>query len=263
MAPIVVDLGTGLRFFGLTWPESVPFRASALLSHLHWDHVQGIPFFTPLLRPGSRLDLYGPAQDGHSLEDAVRKFISPPYFPVGIDELPGEIHFHELLDGEVVIEGTTVTSAQVPHCGRTLGFRLERDGTTMAYVSDHQQPLHDSTFVDPAVLELCRGVDVLVHDAQFARDDFELKSTWGHCTYEYAVEVAAQSGASTLVLFHHDPSHSDSQIDSIAAHARELGIERGVRVVAAREGLRMDTRAAGPKVESVHSEGISGIKVDA
>ena len=243
-APMLLDLGTGLRFFGLTWPADRPFRGTALVTHLHWDHVQGIPFFGPLLREGSSLDFYGPPQEDASLETTVRKFISPPYFPVGIDDLPGEITFHEMLSDTVVIDGVSVTSAPVPHCGLTLGYRIEYEGASVVYVSDHQQPGIDSTEVDPAVLELCRGAGVLIHDAQYDRADFMVKSTWGHCTHEYAVEVAAQAGVDTLVLFHHDPSHGDAKIDQTVRESQDLAFRRGVRrVIAASEGMRLEVES--------------------
>lgn len=236
--PIVLDLGTGLRFYGLHRAHQEPFRASALVSHLHWDHVQGIPFFSPLLCPGARLDLYGPAQEHSSLEDTVRSFVSPPYFPVGIDALPCEVVFHEVSAGELEVAGATVTVAEVPHVGPTVGYRVEADGVSVAYVSDHQQPGVGSMEVDRAVLELCEGVDLLIHDAQYDDLEFSMRSDWGHCTVDYAVEVAARAGARTLALFHHDPSHTDVHIDGLLDAARDTAQRRGVsEVFAAHEGL--------------------------
>lgn len=239
--PVLLDLGTGLRFFGLDRPFDEPFRGTALVTHLHWDHVQGIPFFTPLLAPGARLDLYAPAQDGVSLADAVRSFVSPPYFPIGVDELPGEIVFHDTLPGTFGVgDEVTVRSSWVPHIGPTLGYRVEVDGVSVAYVSDHQQPGLGSTQVDPAVLDLCRDVDLLIHDAQYDDLEFSMRSDWGHCTVEYAVEVAAQAGARTLALFHHDPGHTDVRVDELLVQARELGEARGVgEVIAAAEGMTL------------------------
>ena len=237
--PIVLDLGTGLRFFGLNRPFDEPFRGSALVTHLHWDHVQGIPFFSPLLAPDARLDLYAPAVDG-GLEDAVRAFLSPPYFPVGIDDLPGEVVFHDTEPGEFKVDGALVQAEWVPHVGPTLGYRVTVGDVSIAYVSDHQQPGLDSTEVDPAVLDLCRGADVVIHDAQFDDLEFSMRSDWGHCTVDYAVEVAAQAEARTLVLFHHDPSHTDVRVDELLAHARSVGVKRGIgEVLAASEGLTL------------------------
>ena len=239
--PIVFDLGTGLRFFGVQRVHCEPFRGHALLSHLHWDHVQGIPFFTPLLCEGARLDIYGPPQDHLSLEEAVRCFVAPPYFPVGIEQLPGQIEFHEVDGTTFHIGDAEIRSASVPHIGPTLGFRVTIDGVSVAYVSDHQQPGAGARAVDQAVVELCEGVDLLIHDAQFDDLEFSMRSDWGHCTVEYAVEVAAQAGVRTLALFHHDPSHSDSHVDELLTGASALATARGVNeVIAAHEGLTIN-----------------------
>lgn len=238
--PIVFDLGTGLRFFGLTQPGDGTFRGSALVSHLHWDHVQGIPFFGPMLVEGARMDLYAPAQGSISLADAVRSFMTPPYFPVEIDALPGEFVFHEIGDGPVDVGGVKVTTAPVPHVGPTVGYRVEADGISVVYISDHQQPGPGATTVAPEVLELCDGADLLIHDAQFDDDEFAARQDWGHCTVDYAVEVAAQAGVRRLALFHHDPSHSDARIDELAQRAGEKASRRGVdEVFAASEGLTL------------------------
>ena len=238
--PILLDLGTGLRFFGLTQPRDGTFRGTALVSHLHWDHVQGIPFFTPMLSEGSRLDIYGPRQPDVDLADAVRKFIQPPYFPVEIDALAGVFEFHEVENDVFDLDGAKVTVAPVPHCGPTVGYRIDCEGVSVAYISDHQQPGPDSTEVSSEVLELCQGVDLLIHDAQFDPEEFSGRSDWGHCTVQYAVEVATRSGAARLAMFHHDPSHDDDRIDQMLAAARaHAAIAGDVEVLAAAEGLTL------------------------
>lgn len=238
--PILFDLGTGLRFFGLDQPCDGSFQGIALVSHLHWDHVQGMPFFTPMLAEGARLEVYAPV-DGHkTLEGAIRSFMTPPYFPVELDALPGRFAFNEVVDDVFDLHGAKVTAAPVPHVGLTVGYRLDIDGVSIAYVSDHQQPGIGATNVDPRVLELCNGVDLLIHDAQFDDHEFAQRSNWGHCTVDYAVEVAARAGARRLALFHHDPSHDDRRIDALRDHAACLAYLRGVEeVVAAAEGLTL------------------------
>lgn len=238
--PILFDLGTGLRYFGHCIPAGQPLRAHALVTHLHWDHVQGLPFCPPLLRGGSRLEVVGPAHDGVDFGEAFDQLMRPPYFPVRAHQLESEISFTTMEPGRPrVIAGATVTAAHVPHTDTTFGYRVERDGVSVAYVSDHQQP-DDPEHVDPAVLELCRGVDLLIHDAQYTEAEFAAKSTWGHCTIGYALHVAAAAGAKRLVLFHHDPEHDDDTLDLLALAAAESGARLGLdQVIVAAEGLRV------------------------
>jgi len=228
-----------LRFWGETLDAAQPFVGSALVTHIHWDHVQGLPFFTPILRDGARFDVYGPPQDEHAtLADAVNDFMRPPFFPVRTSDLLGEIRFHDVWREEIELDGAKVTVRPVPHVGLTNGYRIEMGGATVAYISDHQMPLDGSHEVSDAVLELCDGVDLLIHDAQYTVDEFGPKHNWGHCTVDFAVHVAHEAGARRLALFHHDPTHHDAAVDAILAHARRLA--QGTRVeevVAAYEGL--------------------------
>lgn len=236
----MLDLGTGLRFFGMTVPSDQPFRGTALVSHLHWDHVQGIPFFRPILCEGARLDVFGPRQGDISLEQAVKVFVEPPYFPVGLEELPGEFRFTEVEHDVIEIDGAIVTVAPVPHRGPTVGYRVESQGVVIVYVSDHQQPAPDSTEVSAEVLALCADADLLIHDAQFDAEEFLERSDWGHCTVDYAVEVARQAGVKRLALFHHDPGHGDDRVDELLLHAQQLDAASGlVEIVAAAEGLTL------------------------
>lgn len=238
-APIVLDLGTGLRFWGETLDPSQPFVGSALVTHIHWDHVQGLPFFTPVLKPGARFDLYGPPQaDQGTLADAFGEFMRPPFFPVTTKELLGDIHFHDVWDADLELDGAKVLVRPVPHVGLTNGYRVEMGGATVAYLPDHQMPIDGSHTVSDAVLDLCDGADLLIHDAQYTVEEFPAKATWGHCTSDFAVHVAKEAGVRRLALFHHDPTHHDNAVDSILAHARELARGTGIdEVLAAHEGL--------------------------
>ncbi|MCU0309330.1 MAG: MBL fold metallo-hydrolase [Acidimicrobiales bacterium] len=236
--PILLDLGTGLRFFGIDQTCDEPLRAHALVSHLHWDHVQGLPFCEPLLCPGSELVVHGPADGGRGFGEAFDALMVPPFFPVQAREMSAAIHFVTVTAERFEVAGAKVTAARVPHTGDTLGYRVERDGVVVVYVSDHQQPGDNPWFVEPAVLELCDGADLLIHDAQYTTEEFASRADWGHCTVDYAVHVAAEAGARALALFHHDPSHDDERIDTLSLDAAELGSERGVDVVfAAADGL--------------------------
>jgi phosphoribosyl 1,2-cyclic phosphodiesterase len=242
--PIVLDLGTGLRYWGETQPHDGSFRGAAFLTHIHWDHVCGLPFFVPALKAGARLDVYGPTCQGVGLGEAFDGFMRPPYFPVRYTDLHGVIRFHDFDDGVVRVGDVTVTARSVPHTGPTNGYRLERDGRTLAYVSDHQSPStggpDEGELVDEAVLELCDGVDVLVHDAQYWPGEWTAKRDWGHCTVDYAVRVASEAGVRRLVLFHHDPAHGDDEVDRMLDHARRLAGGRVGEIVAAAEGMSFD-----------------------
>jgi phosphoribosyl 1,2-cyclic phosphodiesterase len=239
--PIVLDLGTGLRFFGeAIGATREPFRGTALVTHLHWDHVQGLPFFMPINRAGSSLTVYGPPHEGTSIAESFAVFMRPPYFPIRVQELTGHVSFCDAAAGEIEIGDAHVIVRPVPHVGQTNGYRIEWGGASVAFISDHQQPQDRPDHVSDEVLELCDGVDLLIHDAQYTPAEFSQRATWGHCTVDYALEVARQSGARSLALFHHDPAHDDDFVDKLAAAARARAAEIGVpHVFAAAEGTRV------------------------
>lgn len=237
------DLGTGLRYFGATQAHDGSFRGTCLLTHVHWDHVQGIPFFTPMLREGSEFDVYGPPQeDGRSLGDVFAAAVRPPLFPIGIEQFPGTFRFHELTDNSFSIDDVEVMSRLVPHVGPTLGYRVSWQGLSVVYISDHQQPYDGSMRASDGVLELVAGADLLIHDSQYTADEFALKYNWGHCTADYAVWLAAESGAKRLALFHHDPSRNDAAVDATTERLAAVGAAQGVEVIAAREALTVSVR---------------------
>jgi phosphoribosyl 1,2-cyclic phosphodiesterase len=236
--PILFDLGTGLRFFGETQPLDGSFRGHVLLSHLHWDHIQGLPFFVPIDRPGARLDIYGPAQEHGRIADAIEEFMQPPYFPIRWTDLRGDITFHDIANCDIEIDGAVVRVRDCPHIGPTNGYRVERDGVSVAYLSDHQAPFALDTVAE-SVLETCSGVDLLIHDAQYVDEEWDLKAHWGHCTVGYALRVAHESEVKRLALFHHDPAHGDEWVDRIVADARRKGERWGIEVFAAKEGQKV------------------------
>lgn len=238
--PIVLDLGTGLRAWGDVLPSDDIFRAHALVTHVHWDHIQGLPFFAPVLQPGASLDVYGPPPELDStrtLGDCFEQFVCPPLFPVRIADLPGDITFHTVRDTELVVGDAKVKVRDVPHTSLTNGYRVELGGASVVYISDHQMPLDESLEVTDDVLELCAGADLLIHDAQYTPEEFATKRNWGHCTVEFAVHVAAEAGVRRLALFHHDPTHDDAFLDGLVEQARSMAGRRVDEVLAASEGL--------------------------
>jgi phosphoribosyl 1,2-cyclic phosphodiesterase len=234
--PIIFDLGTGLRTYGEEIVDRGVFSGTTLLTHFHWDHVQGLPFFAPLLREGASMSIYAPApESGGTACEAFASFIRDPLFPVTIEELPCTITTHDVADEWFSVGGDKVLARLVPHTGRTLGFRVERHGRSVAYISDHQQPACGSLAIADGVIELAHDVDLLIHDAQYTTALFEKKRTWGHSTIEYAVHVAIECGAKQLALFHHDPTHDDDALDRLTAEAIDLGERHGVEVFCACE----------------------------
>ena len=235
----MLDLGTGLRYWGDTLPKDGSFRGAALITHLHWDHVQGLPFFAPIDRPGACFDIYGPAQHEGPLDEVFGDLMRPPYFPVRFSELRGDIRFHAITDGDLAIGNAKVKVRPVPHPGPTVGYRIEWDGTVVTYISDHQEPADGSKRVPDHVLELADGADLLIHDAQYTPEEFAEKRHWGHCTVNYAVEVASRASVKTLCLFHHDPSHGDDAVDRMLGRAFDARNGTGApnEILAAAEGL--------------------------
>jgi phosphoribosyl 1,2-cyclic phosphodiesterase len=235
--PVMLDLGTGIRQYGRTQPVDGTFAATALLTHLHWDHVQGLPFFPPVDREGAKLDIWAPAQEGERLGDAFGRLMTPPFFPITYEELRGDIRWHDVADEDFAIPGGKVKARPVPHCGATAGYRVEIGGRSIAYISDHQAP-EALDRVDESVLELCDGADLLIHDAQYTPEEFQARLTWGHCTVDYSVLVAREAGARHLVLFHHDPGHDDDTLDQLLEGAKRTAGRLGVeQVSSAYEGL--------------------------
>ncbi|HEV3402049.1 MAG TPA: MBL fold metallo-hydrolase [Acidimicrobiales bacterium] len=236
---LVLDAGTGLQNLSRHL-DGRPFRGTILLGHLHWDHTHGLPFFSAGDRPDSEVTLAMPSQGDP--EQVLERAISPPHFPITPRQLRGKWRFVALEAGEHHFEGFDVVAADIPHKGgRTFGFRVSDGRATVAYLSDHS-PIVAGEGPDglgefhPAAMDLARDVDLLVHDAQHTAAEFPARRHFGHSAVEYAVELAQQARARTLVLFHHDPARTDDEIDAlVAAHAGGR-----VEVVAAAEGLAID-----------------------
>jgi len=237
--PIILDMGSGLFAYARALGDCA-LDATVLLTHLHWDHVAGLPFFAPVLCPGGKLDIYGPPDEGMTLDEAIRTLIKPPFFPVTIDDFAGDLRIKDLWCDDLEVSTAKVWARPVPHTSATSGYRVEIEGRTIVYVPDHQQPIHDPKHVADSVLELCDGADLLIHDGQYPQALFEKRAHWGHSTPDYAVEVARQAGVANLALFSHDPLHTDEQLAAIECYAQSLGESAGLRsVFSAREGVRI------------------------
>jgi phosphoribosyl 1,2-cyclic phosphodiesterase len=217
----VLDAGTGLRqLTSLLGTEA--FRGSVLLGHLHWDHVQGMPFFDGGARPGSRVDVRLPSPDADPLELLARAF-SPPHFPIEPTGMGAGWTFEELVPGPCELEGFSVLVQEIPHKGgRTFGFRVADATGSVAYLSDHD-PVQKGGGTGgigeyhEAAVELAAGVDLLIHDAQFLRSELPDVGHLGHATVEYALGLAERCSVRQLLLYHHAPNRTDDDIDAIVS----------------------------------------------
>jgi phosphoribosyl 1,2-cyclic phosphodiesterase len=236
---LVLDAGTGLQRLSPLL-DGQPFKGSILLSHLHWSHTHGLPFFAAGDRVGAEVTLLMPAQ-GDPI-NVLARVMSPPHFPIRPSELRGKWRFLGIQEGPRSVEGFEIIAREIPHRGGlTYGYRVTADGLTIAYLSDHS-PIAFGPGPDglgayhAAAIALARSADLLIHDGQITRADFAERSSGGHSAVEYAIGLAQEAGAKRLLLFHHDPQRSDDQIDAIvAAHRRE-----SLPVEAAAEGAVID-----------------------
>lgn len=228
---LILDAGTGLRALSPLLGGQA-FQGAILLSHLHWDHMGGIPFFAAGDDDRSTVELYLPAQDGMSGRDLLAHTMSPPFFSIAPEGLRGDWTFTALSPGQREVAGYAVTATEIAHKGgRTFGYRVETPTASLAYLPDHAP----GQGCNGAVSALMRGVDVLIHDAQFLASERAIADLYGHATIDQAIALALEAGAGTLLLFHHRPDRTDAELDDIAAR-----LDAPLTVILAREGSTID-----------------------
>ncbi|MEJ7600602.1 MAG: MBL fold metallo-hydrolase [Kofleriaceae bacterium] len=234
---IILDAGTGLRTLGNERMANGPRHSTILLSHLHWDHVCGLPFFTPIYVPGHRVEIASGPNGVMSLDAAMRSVFKAPFFPVDYAELANQISTRELAaNDKFTIGDITITMAKLNHPDPVYGFRLEHGGHSIVYATDTEH----FACVDPTLKKLAAGADILIYDSQYTADEYPSKVGWGHSTWQAGAELARAAGVPQLVLFHHDPSRTDAQLAAIEAQARA----NLPGTVAAREGMILAARDA-------------------
>ena len=245
----VFDSGTGIRELGLhLMRQGHPVDAHLMLGHTHWDHISGFPFFTPVFAPGNQVTIYGARDLDRSLRDVLAGQMHYTYFPVPLGDLQADITFSELEEGSLQVQDATIRTHYLNHTAVCLGYRVEADGVSLAYITDHEPygPVSDDNgFVhggDRRLVEFVRGVNLLIQDAQYTPEEYLERRGWGHGSTDYVTEVAIGAGAHRLALFHHEPTHTDDELDRMVADARQRAAQRGssdLEVFAAAEGVEL------------------------
>ncbi len=227
---IVLDAGSGLRALGDRLVARGPSATTILLSHVHWDHIHGLPFFAPIYVPGHRVNIVSGPNGVMPLEEVMRRQMTAPFFPVEWSELPAAVSARDARAGDRFEVGdAVVTMARLNHPDPVWGYRIECGGRSVVYATDTEH----YACVDPALRQLAAGADLLIYDAQYTPEEYPQKVGWGHSTWQAATELAKLAGVGQLALFHHDPRRSDDAVAEIEARARgSFGA-----TVAAREGL--------------------------
>lgn len=241
---LVFDGGTGLRLLGQRLLAEMPISAHLFFSHVHWDHIQGFPFFAPAFIPGNTIHLYGGTDVEHTLEETLSGQMSYPNFPVLLEAMGATMSFRDLVEGEEVVlddgEGNPirVRTAAGNHPNGVWAYRIEHLGKSAVYATDTEH--YDA--VDPKLLAIARGVDVLIYDSQYTPEEYAgsvgggSKRGWGHSTFQAGCALAIAAGVKQYVLYHHDPGQSDTAVRDKVRRAQELF----PNAIAAREGLVLE-----------------------
>jgi ribonuclease BN (tRNA processing enzyme) len=247
---VILDAGSGIRPLGQQLVRDVVSGASLdiLLSHTHWDHIQGLPFFQPLYTRGNSVRIYGAPQAGVPLEKILDRQMDPMVFPVPLKALSADIRITEVDDSAFEIDGFRVEVYRLRHPGTTLGYKLTpvSGGPAVAYITDNELGAGGSYEVGPewraGLVHFLDGVHMLIHDAMYPDQLLDSRGGWGHSSPAQAMELAAEAGVAHLLLFHHEPEYGDDELDRVLADARALARRTAPRLVvdAAREGLTLN-----------------------
>jgi phosphoribosyl 1,2-cyclic phosphodiesterase/DNA-binding response OmpR family regulator len=245
---VMLDIGTGAANLGRElMAQGGMISGHIMISHTHWDHIQGLPFFAPLFTAGNEWDIYAPRGLRESLQDTLAGQMEYTYFPVELDQMGASIRYHDLIEGSLTVGDIAVTARYLNHPALTLGYRLHADGATMVYSCDHE-PHSRALAVGPGLIEghdaehaaFLADADLVVHDAQYVASEYASKVGWGHSTVEYAVNVARHAGGKRLALTHHDPTRNDAAVDAILKSLKASGQAGDMEIFAAAEGMQIE-----------------------
>lgn len=235
---LIFDAGSGLRKLGqslVTREDLETIKGSLFLTHTHWDHIQGLPFFIPAFQKDNRFVIYGERKMGNSLEAVLGEQMQGPFFPVEMDAFQADIDFHEVETNQKleIQENIHVTPFRLIHPNAAVGYLLQIENVRLAYITDHEHQVHKLT---NTILERVQGIDVLIHDAQYSRKEIENgKKGWGHSAWEDVVDLAITAKVKQLFLYHHDPEITDEQLNERQLLAQQRFPDTHI----AREGLKI------------------------
>lgn len=242
---LILDAGTGIRGLGDDLVQEFGSRsinATLLISHTHWDHIQGLPFFAPAYSPHNRIRVVGANGRRVSLERALKNQMNPMHFPVGLDEMRGLTGVEELASAQTHLGKISISVTELNHPGGCAGFRIETEDAVIGYLPDHEPYGRDRTelsaAVDPrrnALVDFVRDLDLLILDTQYTEAEYQHRIGWGHGSLPESVALAVEARVRGLALFHHDPSHDDCQIDQMIEAAQTLADGSPLVVQAATE----------------------------
>lgn len=240
---IIIDSGTGIRYLGNQLLKEMPVKATILYSHVHWDHIQGFPFFAPFYVKGNEFDIYGGNTLPTPIEEILNNQMAPPCFPVRTNIMAAQINYHNIRPGEKIKgKNHTITLTDLYHPQGSYGYRIEcHNGCSLVFATDCE---HHEDKLDENLLNLSKNVDALIYDAQYTEDEYYglngqfSRKGWGHSTMREGVKIAKEANVEKLILFHHDPSHNDEFIKKIESDALKLF----PKVIAAYEGLEVNLK---------------------
>lgn len=234
---LIFDAGTGILEIDFD-SYAASKRVDILLTHLHMDHIQGLGFFKPIFNPQKEIHIWGPGGSSYPLKDRLNKFLSPPLFPVMLRDIPSKLVIHELPNKPFKLGEFLITAKFVCHPGPTVGYRIQKGSKSVAYIPDHEPVLNRPELFKEdrwiSGFDLCNNADLLIHDSQFNREEYENKVGWGHCTMRIAAELSKRAKAKHLVMFHHDPAHTDEYrsamfTEFVNTHTYDFPVELAVQ----------------------------------